>query len=304
MRRTSGVFDWKDLCTRQHDCACISSRTRVATWPWVAAVAGAIFIVPVRSDAQAELAGSVLGVGETRVGIASAIIDAAGIGIRAVTDSAGRFRLTQLPAGTHRIVIRALGFAAETVHVTFAEGESLFRDFLLRPKLTTLDEVRVEAAEPSRVPAKLVGFYERRRVGIGRFLDRDAIARFENRRTGDMLSMLPGITIRTGRSKAWASGGRGLGTNQGAFAKEPKTAVLDGSDIAAGAQLACYMDVYLDGALVYNSSARLVPLFDVNSIQPSEIEAVEVYAGAAQTPAQYNRTSGGCGVLLIWTRAR
>jgi hypothetical protein len=78
--------------------------------------------------------------------------------------------------------------------------------------------------------------------------------------------------------------------------------MLDASDIAAGAPLACYLDVYLYGAQVYNSSARTTPLFNLYSLQPSEIEAVEVYTSASQIPAQYNKTSGGCGVMLIWTR--
>ena len=29
---------------------------------------------------------------------------------------------------------------------------------------------------------------------------------------------------------------------------------------------------------------------------------IEVYSSAAQVPVKYNRTSGGCGVMLIWTR--
>jgi hypothetical protein len=78
--------------------------------------------------------------------------------------------------------------------------------------------------------------------------------------------------------------------------------MLDDFDIAAGAPLACYLDVYLDGALIYDSTARKAPLFNLNSITASEIEAIEVYSSAAQVPAQYNKTSGGCGVMLIWTR--
>ncbi|MBK9977878.1 MAG: hypothetical protein IPP20_08100 [Gemmatimonadetes bacterium] len=46
-----------------------------------------------------------------------------------------------------------------------------------------------------------------------------------------------------------------------------------------------------------------MPLHDVNSIPPEQIESIEAYAGASQVPAQFNRTSGGCGVLVIWTRS-
>jgi hypothetical protein len=43
-------------------------------------------------------------------------------------------------------------------------------------------------------------------------------------------------------------------------------------------------------------------LFNVAGIQASQIEGVEIYTGMGQIPAQYNKTSGGCGVMLIWTR--
>jgi hypothetical protein len=62
------------------------------------------------------------------------------------------------------------------------------------------------------------------------------------------------------------------------------------------------MDVYLDGRLVFDSTHPENGLFDVNALQPAYLAGIEVYSSAAQVPAKYNRTSGGCGVLLIWTR--
>ena len=61
------------------------------------------------------------------------------------------------------------------------------------------------------------------------------------------------------------------------------------------------MDVYVDGALMY-SAALQTALFDLNTIGPDQIEAIEVYTSAANTPAEFNRTSKGCGVIAIWTR--
>ncbi len=62
------------------------------------------------------------------------------------------------------------------------------------------------------------------------------------------------------------------------------------------------MDVYVDGALAFDSTQAENGLFDVNSIPPAQIEAIEVYTSAAQIPAQFNKTSNGCGVMVIWTR--
>ena len=38
-------------------------------------------------------------------------------------------------------------------------------------------------------------------------------------------------------------------------------------------------------------------------VQPSEVEAIEVYTGPAETPPEYEAT-GGCGAIVIWTRIR
>ena len=50
------------------------------------------------------------------------------------------------------------------------------------------------------------------------------------------------------------------------------------------------LGVYGDGTAVYSSSSEQVPLFDVNRMQASEIEGVEVYTGLGQIPAQYNKS--------------
>jgi hypothetical protein len=64
---------------------------------------------------------------------------------------------------------------------------------------------------------------------------------------------------------------------------------------------ACYAQVYIDGTLINGARSPTEP-FDLNEINPQSIEAMEFYAGAAQTPMKYSRSGSGCGVLVIWTR--
>jgi hypothetical protein len=47
---------------------------------------------------------------------------------------------------------------------------------------------------------------------------------------------------------------------------------------------------------------RFEPLFDINSISPSQIEAIEYYSGSADTPAKYSGLNSTCGVVVIHTR--
>ena len=165
-----------------------------------------------------------------------------------------------------------------------------------------MDTIRVSGATGS-TPAKLVGFVERRRLGTGHFIDRAMLESLPNQSLANILQRVPGTIIKRGLSaRAWIISARATSTGKCAFCAETSVEVLDPADLAAGARVACYMDVYVDGTLVYDASSRRVPLFNLNSISPGEIEAIEVYTSAAQIPAQYNRTSGGCGVLLIWTR--
>jgi hypothetical protein len=83
-----------------------------------------------------------------------------------------------------------------------------------------------------------------------------------------------------------------------------KDDILDDSDLATGAPLACYVDVYLDGLNVYAAGTMKRPLFNLNSLQGREIEAIEAYTSAAQVPPQFIRTGNNCGVMLSWTRGR
>jgi hypothetical protein len=46
----------------------------------------------------------------------------------------------------------------------------------------------------------------------------------------------------------------------------------------------------------------LEPLFNLNSINPAQIEAIEFYASPAETPLKYSVMESQCGVLVIWTR--
>jgi len=42
--------------------------------------------------------------------------------------------------------------------------------------------------------------------------------------------------------------------------------------------------------------------WDINQIPPDQVEAIEYYASAAQTPMRYSRMASSCGVVVIWTR--
>jgi hypothetical protein len=253
--------------------------------------------------AQGEISGRVTTSDSTRVAVTGAEAVIARLQRTTVTDSLGRFRFNGLPAGRHVVVIRAIGFEAESSTVEIERDEVLSLDVRLdRSGATTLPE-RVVKAPEARVPAHLVEFNERRTAGVGHFLSREQLEKAEGgrRQTGDLISVLPGVMARRGTNKVWIASGRTRRTGNCAFCAGTVDNLLP-SDVAAGARPACFMDVYINGALVFDSRDPKVGLFDVNSVPPEHIAGIEVYTSTAQIPAKYNRTGGDCGVLLIWTR--
>jgi hypothetical protein len=265
--------------------------------PFLLAVA-----LPAPVIAQATLVVRVVG-DTVAVPIANAYIGISALGRSASTDSAGRAVLERLPAGTHRLVARAIGFRPDSLLVELVDGATREVTVSLVTHTPVLQEVRVSAEGTART-GKMAGYHERRERGVGRFLDRNLLAKNEHRRTADVLNSVPGVHVHFGyTSKAWASSGRSA--NAGGCptcGSNPNMTTLNPGDRAAGAPPACYMDVYIDGALVYNSNARYAPLFDLSSIEPGSIEAIEVYAGGSSLPSEFQRTGGGCGAVLIWMR--
>jgi len=261
--------------------------------------------LPVLARAQATLVGRVLA-DSGRQPISGAQVSVARLRLTVVSDSAGRFRLGGLLPGDHFVVVRSLGFRADSALLEIEGDEVSSRDFVLKRQAVSLPAQRVTASGGQRM-GKLAGFHDRQQMGIGHFIGRDVLERAEGRMlTGDLLAAhVPNVSVKRAQSKAWIATGRAVNAMGGcAFCRPGSCAQeFDRADCAAGASPACYMDVYLDGILVYDDTQRLrPPLFDVNSVPPTQIEAIEVYTSAAQVPAQFNRTSAGCGVMLIWTR--
>ena len=252
------------------------------------------------ASAQGEIGGRVVASDSGRPIVQGAEVSIRRLGKSALSDSSGRFRLKDVPPGQHLVLVRAIGFSAESSTVTIDFDEVVSWDVVLTRATGTVLPERIVEGAAERPPAKLVEFIERQKMGTGHFIDRDQLVKAEGgmRQTGDVISLVPGVWARRGSNKIWISSGRTRSTGC-AFCAGTR---LNRADSAAGAKPACYLDVYLDGAMVFDSRNPEYGLFDVNTIQPEHIAGIEVYTSAAQVPAKYNRTSSGCGVLLIWTR--
>ena len=206
------------------------------------------------------------------------------------TNANGEFRITGLPAGRHVVGIRAPGFVPVGDTLDVAEAGDVRREYRLTRIETSLPEVPVRA---SLLDRKLVEFNERRKLGAGRFLDSAEFANTRGTRTSDRLVKLPGLMVQRGDRDTGRQNEMFVTNSRQRSAGEP------------GRNSMCRSLVWLDGV-------NLGTEFNVNSLDPSMIAAIEWYAGQfvpakLAVPPRFSATSGRveppyCGVLVIWLR--
>jgi hypothetical protein len=152
---------------------------------------------------------------------------------------------------------------------------------------TALDPVTVEADAP--VPAYLRGFESRRAEGMGFFVTRAEFGEWNPTETTDVLRRTPGLSVLPNPDY-------GPGDARRYVFRNARVATNGG----------CPLLYYLDGAYIGDSSnRRLTRLGDLDQFVPVDyLEAIEVYKGPSEVPAEYNRTGSACGVIVFWTRQR
>ena len=200
----------------------------------------------------------------------------------------GAFKFDKLPAGRHAIVIRHIGFSVLYDTIDVRDGARIEREFVMTETPRTLDSVQVRAPAKKYISPGLQAFEERRKEGFGHFVTEDVL------RKNDHSTMLNVV----------------LGYIPG-LAKNPKTGYVgsmrkcgDGPVILGCGRTTMYCPptLYIDGVLSYDApNGTVQPDFSRMSVM--EYAAVEYYS-TSTTPAQYNRSSAGCGTLLLWTRER
>jgi hypothetical protein len=238
----------------------------------------------------------------TRAPISGAEVAVADLGKSVVTDSRGAFRLSGIPAGEHQIVVRRIGYGAAETRVLF-DGHSTVERRVLLGRAVTLETVSVTEKATERAMAS---FEENRRLGLGHFVTRGDLEKYTGMKLASVLQQIPQLDMRRGRGEqAWVSSRHarppqcppaavGCYKSQGFY-------VPDAADANQGMPIACYALVYVDDVLMNGTTEPTEP-FDISSIAPEQVEAVEFYSGPAQTPLKYSRMGSNCGVLVIWRR--
>lgn len=190
--------------------------------------------------------------------------------LHTASDSAGRFTLAGLPAGSVTVLVRRLGYEPRDMPVTLTAGGTESLTIVMASLPRDLPGVTTEAASGN---FHLAEFFRHRENGLGRYFDRAELVRMRASRISDVVRRVPGVRIVTDRS------GRTLvrmGRTSG------------GRD--------CPPDIWVDGVRTASMYVDDFPLLDV--------EAMEVYRGLSGLPPEYNNRTGNpaCGAIILWTR--
>jgi TonB family protein len=191
--------------------------------------------------------------------------------MRAVTNDSGIFRFDQAPLGARIVRARRIGFRQRESAVTIEAVAPATLAIVLSRLAQELDAVVVQA-QLDRRARQLSGFYERKRLGAGRFITQDRIDRRNAVSLPELLaSELPGIRVVSTRY-----------VNQGIRLRGQSCAPL----------------VWIDGAPAPAAE------FDLSAIAPISVGAIEVYYGPASVPGEFQLPRGlhACGAVVIWSR--
>lgn len=152
----------------------------------------------------------------------------------------------------------------------------------LTPDAIELDPIDVEARRVG-TPLERSGFFDRVLTAPGYFLTREDIERAGSSKVADVFQRVPRVEVDATRPLT----GPNVLQNPSIFMRR-------------GAE-PCFPTLYIDRHIVANGITGAVRPDDW--VNTGEIEAIEVYARASQVPTGFDPVNG-CGVVLIWTRAR
>lgn len=244
----------------------------------IAAMFAAVAIVSAAAPAGAQrIAGSVVEEtsGRPVVAVDVVLLDGAGRELQHFeSDSTGRFAFSLQVAGAYGLRAFRIGFvAAVASSVLVGAGESVIVELRMGVDAIPVEPLVVTARNTVRA-GRLREYYERldsrSKSGGGHFITRTEIEARPAAGTADLMRMVPGVSV-AGRGRAVVM-----------------------SRVAGG----CDPAVFVDGTMMNRTGPAVV----ADYVTPEMIEGIEVYRGASETPARY-RDRGGCGTILIWTRA-
>ena len=203
--------------------------------------------------------------------LSGAEVQIVGTSLRGNTDEAGRVALLAVPVGKATLRVRRLGFSESTLQISVTPGATPDVRSRLHPVALEINKVVVRSRfdKPDRYArtGRFDEFYRRRATGSGTFLTREDIDARQAQKPEDLVRMATGVRIRY----------RGM---------VPYIQFLRCEQV----------NVFIDGIRQHDGFR------DYLSLNPLQIEAMEIYHGLAAVPPQFSPRPNDCAAIVVWTR--
>lgn len=204
------------------------------------------------------------------------------------TNARGEWTLSDAPAGTRSLEVRAVGYYPDRRTVDVIDGTPAISLSLVTFK-SVLDTMKVLANYD--LYSNLAGFRARRRSGVGRYFTSNDFEKVNAVVTSDLFLTMPGVYIEYLSAEDTVSAFGARVSSETAMGDERKI-LMRGS-----MSRRCVPSIHVNGQWMPNMSTNDVDGF----LKPSEIAAVEVYV-SAQVPPHFQPALGGCGSIVFWTK--
>lgn len=200
-----------------------------------------------------------------------------GSGRVTTTNQRGVFVLEDVSPGMEVIQAQAMGYAVQRESVRILGGRAQEVDVRLAVNPVELAPILV-SVRPRRWFSDRQGLEQRIALGAGYIMLREDIEERAPQVLGEALRGIPGVSVTR-------LGGGISGTYQ-----------IQLRGAANLANQACNPQVWVDGIKWGNDGSIF------RDIQAFDIEAIEVYRGAAEVPGEFSGQDARCGVIVVWTR--
>lgn len=218
--------------------------------------------------------------------------------VHSATDSLGQFDLKGA-SGVYQIAAVRAGYTSVlSAPVTFQSGERLTIRLPIavsgdpQHHIGVVEHVRPDAnaarAEEERQrPTVTSGFEGRRATGTGQHFDRARLEKSNYATLGEFLQSVPGMSVRDPGS--------------GSSMQMTRSTNMSVSSLRSAAPK-CHIGWFIDGHRM-DLPGRSDPATEsLGSLQLSTIEAVEVFRGVSEMPAEFAAPDLRCGAIAVWTR--
>jgi len=202
-----------------------------------------------------------------------------------LTNELGEFTLRAPMAGSFRIYAEGLGYRPATDGpLELGQGSEVDVQFHLERDPLPIDSLAVMGTPRNRW-LESSGFYERKELGRGHFIEREFIEERNPRQPTDLFRQIPGFRVMR----------LGDGSGRNVILSRRFSTFKIGSKAGQ-----CGPMVYLDGLQMGRAHEFTGGSLD-HLLEPSDIVGIEAYVGVSQIPEKWRGSDAACGVIAIWT---